>query len=237
MGSAMTDVLIDATDQGRFGAYLAEPAGTGKAPGMVVIQEIFGINQNIRSICDDYAAQGYIAIAPDLFWRQEPGLQLDSNTKEGWARAMELFQGFSETKGVEDLIATLAWLRTHPRITAKVGTVGYCLGGKLAYLMATRSDIDAAVGYYGVGIEGSIGEAGAITHPLMLHAAEKDGFSSPEALAKIREGLAPIIHATVHSYPGVDHAFARKGGEHYDADAASLADTRTADFFSENLKV
>ena len=216
----MTDVLIDAADGGRFGAYLAAPTGSDKAPGMIVIQEIFGINPNIRAICDDYAEQGYLAIAPDLFWRQAPGIQLDSGTKEGWARAMELFQGFSETKGVEDLVATLAWLRTHPRVTEKVGAVGYCLGGKLAYLMATRSDIDAAVGYYGVGIDGSIGEAGAITHPLMLHAAENDGFSSPEALAKIREGLEPIVHATVHSYPGMDHAFARKGGEHYDAQAA-----------------
>ncbi len=232
----MTEVRIDAADHGSFSAYLAEPPGTAKAPGMLVIQEIFGINQNIRAICDDYARQGYVAIAPDLFWRQEPGVQLDSTTKEGWARAMELFQGFSETKGVEDLIATLAWMRTHPRVSAKVGAVGFCLGGKLAYLMATRSDIDAAVGYYGVGIEGSIGEAAAITKPLILHAAEKDGFSSPEALKTIRDGLASVVHATVYSYPGVDHAFARKGGEHYDADAATLADGRTTKFFADNLK-
>jgi carboxymethylenebutenolidase len=233
----MTDVLIKAADQGQFSAYLAEPAGTGKAPGMIVIQEIFGINDNVRAICDDYAAQGYVAIAPDLFWRQEPGVQLDSNTKEGWAKAMTLFQGFSETKGVEDLIATLAWLRTQPRVSNSVGAVGFCLGGKLAYLMSTRSDVDASVGYYGVGIEGSLGEAGAITKPLMLHAAEKDGFSSPEAQKQIRDGLAPIVHATVHTYPGVDHAFARKGGEHYDAKSAELADSRTAAFFADNLKV
>jgi carboxymethylenebutenolidase len=232
----MTDVLIQAADHGQFSAYLAEPKGAGKAPGMIVIQEIFGINGNVRAICDDYAAQGYVAIAPDLFWRQEPGVQLDSNTKEGWNKAMVLFQGFSETKGVEDLVATLAWLRNQPRVGAKVGCVGYCLGGKLAYLMATRSDIDASVGYYGVGIDGSLGEAAAITKPLMLHAAEKDGFSSPEALKAIREGLAPIVHATLHSYPGMDHAFARKGGEHYDAQAAKLADGRTAQFFADNLK-
>jgi carboxymethylenebutenolidase len=102
--------------------------------------------------------------------------------------------------------------------------------------MATRSDIDASVGYYGVGIDGSIGEASAITRPLMLHAAEKDGFSSPEALKTIRDGLAPIVHATLHSYPGMDHAFARKGGEHYDAKAATLADGRTAQFFADTLK-
>jgi carboxymethylenebutenolidase len=232
----MTDVLIQAADEGQFSAYLAEPKGAAKAPGIIVIQEIFGINGTIRAICDDYAAQGYVAIAPDLFWRQEPGVQLDSNTKEGWAKAMVLFQGFSETKGVEDLVATLAWLRKHPRVGAKVGCVGYCLGGKLAYLMATRSDVDASVGYYGVGIDGSISEASAITRPLMLHAAEKDGFSSPEALKQIRDGLAPIVHATLHSYPGMDHAFARKGGEHYDAEAAKLADGRTEQFFADNLK-
>jgi len=232
----MTDVLIKAADEGQFGAYLAEPKGAAKAPGMIVIQEIFGINGNVRAICDEYAAEGYVAIAPDLFWRQEPGVQLDSNTKEGWDRAMVLFQGFSETKGAEDLIATLAWLRAQPGVGSKVGCVGYCLGGKLAYLMATRSDVDASVGYYGVGIDGSIGEASAITKPLMLHAAEKDGFSSPEALKAIRDGLAPIVHATVHSYPGVDHAFARKGGEHYDAPAAALADGRTERFFTDNLK-
>jgi carboxymethylenebutenolidase len=232
----MTDVQIKAEDGGTFSAYLAEPTGTAKAPGMIVIQEIFGINGNVRAICDDYAAQGYVAIAPDLFWRQEPGVQLDSNTKEGWDQAMKFYQGFSETKGVEDLIATLAWLRQQSRVSAKVGCVGYCLGGKLAYLMATRSDIDASVGYYGVGIQNSIGEAGAITRPLMLHAAEKDGFSSPEALKQIQDGLAPVVLADVHVYPGQDHAFARKGGEHYDAGAAKLADGRTEQFFADNLK-
>jgi carboxymethylenebutenolidase len=232
----MTDVQIKAADGGTFSAYLAEPKAVGKAPGMIVIQEIFGINGNIRAICDDYAAKGYIAIAPDLFWRQEPGVQLDSNTKEGWDRAMELYQGFSETKGVEDLIATLAWLRKQPRVGAKVGSVGYCLGGKLAYLMATRSNVDASVGYYGVGIQGSIGEAGAITKPLMLHIAERDSFCPPEAQKQVRDGLAPIANATVHSYPGMEHAFARKGGEHYDAGAAKLADGRTEQFFADNLK-
>jgi len=232
----MPEISIDAADQGRFSAYLAEPAGAGTAPGMMVIQEIFGVNANIRAIADEYAANGYIALAPDLFWRQQPGVQLDSTTTEGWDEAMKFYRGFSETKGTEDLIASLAWLRAHPRLNGKAGAVGYCLGGKLAYLMATRSDSDATVGYYGVGIEGSLGEAGAVTKPLMLHIAEKDGFSSPEAQRSIREGLAAITHATVYTYPGVDHAFARKGGEHYDADAANLADSRTAEFFEQYLK-
>ncbi len=232
----MPDIQIDAPDGGTFGAYLAEPAGTGTAPGMLVIQEIFGVNANVRAICDDYAAAGYVALAPDLFWRQEPGVELDSTTKEGWDRAMQFFQGFSETKGTEDLITALAMLRTHPRVTGKVGAVGYCLGGKLAYLMATRSNVDASVGYYGVGIDGSLGEASAITRPLMLHIAQNDSFCPPEAQRAIREGLAPITHVTVHPYPGVEHAFARKGGDHYDATAATLADQRTADFFAANLE-
>ncbi len=207
----MTDVLINAADHGQFSAYLAEPKGAGKAPGMIVIQEIFGINGTIRAICDDYAAQGYVALAPDLFWRQEPGVQLDSNTKSGWDRAMQFYQGFSETKGVEDLIAALAWLRQQPRVGGKVGCVGYCLGGKLAYLMATRSDIDASVGYYGVGIDGSIGEASAITRPLMLHAAEKDGFSSPEALKQVQDGLAPVIHRHAACLSGDGSRFRPQG--------------------------
>ena len=127
-------------------------------------------------------------------------------------------------------------MRRQPRSNGTAGVLGYCLGGKLAYLMATRSDADASVGYYGVGIQGNIGEAGAITRPLMLHAAEKDSFSSPEALKQIKDGLAPIVHATVHIYPGQEHAFARKGGEHYDAGAAKLADGRTEQFFADNLK-
>jgi carboxymethylenebutenolidase len=229
--------LIDAADEGQFAAYLAEPANSEHAPGMVVIQEIFGVNGNVRAICDAYAADGYIAVAPDLFWRQEPGVQLDSETKEGWDRAMQFFQAFSETKGVEDLIATLSWLRGYKRVNGKVGTVGYCLGGKLAFLMATRSDVDVTVGYYGVGIEGSLGEVGAITKPLMLHIAEQDKFSSAEAIRQIEVGLKPITHALVYVYPGVDHAFARKGGEHYDEAAAALADTRTQDFFEDYLKV
>lgn len=231
----MTDVTIPAPD-GNFGAYLAAPAGAGKAPGMLVIQEIFGINPTIRGICDEYAARGYLAVAPDLFWRQEAGVQLDSGTKAGWDRAIPLMQGFSQAKGVEDLVVTLAWLRGHERCNGRAGAVGYCLGGKLAYLMATRSNSDATVGYYGVGIADSVGEANAITHPFMLHVAEKDGFVPRDQQETVRKALEPITHVTIHTYPGVDHAFARKGGDHYDATAAHLADTRTAEFFERYLK-
>src|SRR5687768_2567160 len=154
----MPDIQLKANDGGSFSGYLATPK-SGKGPGVVVIQEIFGVNEVMRKISDDLAAQGYTALCPDLFWRQQPGIQITDRTEAEWARAFELFKGFDQTKGVDDLKATLAALRKHPACTGKVGAVGYCLGGRLAYLMSTRTDVDASVGFYGVGIEGLLDEA------------------------------------------------------------------------------
>lgn len=229
----MTDISITARD-GTFSGYLAKPA-TGSGPGLVLIQEIFGINKVMRDLADGFAKQGYMVLCPDLFWRQQPGIQLTDKTQEEWGKAFELYKGFNEALGVEDLIATLNHLRTVPGCSGKVGTVGYCLGGKLAFLMATRSSADANVGYYGVGIEAALGEIGAITKPLLLHIAAKDGFCPPEAQTQIMDSLQSVSFATVYRYPEVDHAFARVGGEHYDAHAAELANARTALFFKEHL--
>ncbi|HSK40435.1 MAG TPA: dienelactone hydrolase family protein, partial [Arenibaculum sp.] len=204
----MTEVTIQAADGGTFTGYLARPA-TGRGPGIVVIQEIFGVNQVMRDVCDGLAAQGYFALCPDLFWRQEPGIQLTDRTDAEWARAFELYKGFSETKGVEDLIAALNLLRGTDGCTGRVGCIGYCLGGKLAYLMATRSNVDCSVGYYGVAIEKNLDEATAIDHPLLMHIAEKDQFVPPAARERILESTARNARITAHVYPGVDHAFAR----------------------------
>jgi carboxymethylenebutenolidase len=232
----MPSLSINATDgSGSFDAYVALPPG-GTGPAMIVIQEIFGINKFIRQTCDDYAAQGYVAIAPDLFWRLEPGLDLDSGNPDDQAKAFGLFPKFNVDEGIQDLIATLDALRGHEAVTGKIGCVGYCLGGKLAYLMATRSDIDASVGYYGVGIQDLLIEASAITKPLMLHMAALDKFVPPEAQAQIAKTLSSIAHVEVHSYENVDHAFARIGGDHYDKAAATLANGRTAAFFTKNLR-
>jgi carboxymethylenebutenolidase len=230
----MPDVTIAAADGGKFSAYLATPAA-GKGPGIVVCQEIFGVNKVMRDICDGLAAQGYLAICADLFWRQEPGVQLTDKSKEDWDRAFGFYKGFDEAKGVEDLKATLAYLRGLPGCSGKIGDIGYCLGGKLAYLMATRSDSDCSVGYYGVGIDAALGEAGKIKKPLLLHIAEKDAFCPPEAQAKIKSGLSGNPKVTLYSYPGEDHAFARVGGEHYDKAAADLANKRSAEFLKTNL--
>lgn len=230
----MTDVTIRAADGGSFSAYLATPK-SGKGPGIVLIQEIFGVNKVMRDLADGFAAQGYTVMCPDLFWRQQPGIQITDKTEAEWKQAFSLFQGFNVDKGVDDLKATLAALRQHPACGGKVGSVGYCLGGKLAYLMATRSDSDANVGYYGVGIPDQLNEAKNIKKPLMLHIAEKDQYCPPEAQKAIKEGLKGNAQVTIYSYPGADHAFARVGGQHYDKAAADLANQRTAEFFKKNL--
>jgi carboxymethylenebutenolidase len=230
----MTDVTIHAADGGSFSAYLAAPK-SGKGAGILLIQEIFGVNKVMRDLADGFAAQGYTVMCPDLFWRQEPGIDITDQSEAEWKKAFALYQGFSVEKGVDDLKATLAALRKHSACTGKVGSVGYCLGGKLAYLMATRSDADANVGYYGVGIQDSLGEAKNIKKSLTLHIAGKDQFVPPEAQAKIKQGLQTNPMVTLYSYPEQDHAFARVGGQHYDKAAADLANKRTADFFKQHL--
>jgi len=230
----MPDITIAARDGGSFSAYLATPAG-GSGPGVLICQEIFGVNHVMRALADGFAADGYVAICPDLFWRQEPGIQITDKTQAEWDKAFALYQGFDEDKGAEDLIATLAHMRTLDACTGKVGSVGFCLGGKLAYLMATRSDADCNIGYYGVGIDGALDEAANIKTPLMLHIALKDEFVPAEARQKIHAALDDNPLVTLHDYPDVDHAFARVGGAHYDAAAAGLANGRSAAFLQANL--
>lgn len=229
----MPEITITGKD-GSFSAYLAPPAA-GSGPGIAGIQEIFGVNRAMRDICDDLAGQGYLALCPDLFWRQEPGIQLTDQTEAEWARAFELYQGFDESKGTEDLTTTLAHLRGRDECTGKVGTLGHCLGGKLVYLMATRSDADGNVSYYGVGIEANLDEAKNITKPLLMHIAEADQFVPAEAQKAIKDKLAGNSLVTIHSYPGLDHAFCRVGGQNYDRAGADLSNRRTADFLKAHL--
>ena len=229
----MPDITIEGPD-GAFGAYLALPAAT-PAPGLVVAQEIFGVNQVMREVCDWLAGAGYVACCPDLFWRIEPGIQITDKTDAEWQRAFELFGLFEVDKGVLDLKATLAGLRAHEACGGTAGAVGYCLGGKMAYLMATRTDADASVGYYGVGLAELTTEAPNINKPLMLHVAAKDQFVPPEQQAVVAAALRDNAQVTLHTYEDQDHAFARVGGQHYDEAAAELANARTLAFFKEHL--
>jgi len=219
---------------GSFGAYLASPA-TGHGPGVIVIQEIFGVNAVVRQICDAHAARGRFALAPDLFWRLEPGIQLTDKTQEDWGKALGLMQRYDVDKGIVDIQTAITYLRTVSGVSGKVGTVGYCLGGQLAFLAGTRTDSDANVGYYGVNLQNRLGEAGKIKKPLMLHIADKDAYSPPEARKQVIDTLKGNPLVTIHVYPEMDHAFAREGGEHYDKACADLANTRTDTFFRQHL--
>jgi carboxymethylenebutenolidase len=222
------------TPDGTFSAYLASPAAR-RGPGIVVIQEIFGVNAVMRAIADDLAAAGYFALVPDLFWRLEPGVQLSDKTDAEWQRAFALMNRFDADAGVKDIQAAITNLRTVEGCNGKVGVVGYCLGGMLAYLASTRNDSDASVGYYGVNLQALLGEASAITKPLMLHIAGKDEYVPPSAQKEIDDALSRHRFVTLHHYPEMGHAFARVGGKHYDKANAELANTRTATFFRQHL--
>jgi len=230
----MPDITIRSLDDQTFGAYMAAPA-SGSGPGLVVIQEIFGVNEAMRTTCDQYAADGYVVVCPDLFWRQQPGVQITDKTPAEWDRAFELYKNFDVEGGVRDLLSTLAHVRAMKGCTGKVGSVGYCLGGKMAYLMASRSDVDASVSYYGVGLDQMLDEVHDIRTPLMLHIAALDKFMTEPIRQKILKSIArnPMISAYV--YEGADHAFARPNGQNYNKEAADLANQRTSDFFAKNL--
>lgn len=229
-------VTLTARDGGTFTAYLAVPdAPNGGA--VVILQEIFGINANIRGIADDFAAAGYHAIAPDLFWRQEPGVELNPASEADRERATVLLKGTDQSLAVEDALVAAAYLRDLPAVTGKVGAVGYCLGGKLAYMLATREGIDAAVSYYGVAIQAALGEAANVRSKLLLHIAEEDHLCPPEAQEAIAEAMAAYPERIqIMRYPGVGHAFARRGGASFDAASAERADAATMALLAEELQ-
>lgn len=229
----MTSRWIDIpAEAGSFKAYVSEPAGPPKG-AVVVIQEIFGVNEGVRGKADWLAREGFLAIAPDLFWRLEPGVQLTDKTEAEWSKAFDYMNRFDQAKGIDDIKRTIEAARKLG--AAKVGAVGYCLGGLLAYLTAARTDADASVGYYGVSIDAKLDEAKAIRKPLVLHIAGKDQFVKPEAQEKIKAGLSGNPLVTLYTYAEQDHAFTRVGGAHYHAHAAELADARTVAFFKQHL--
>ncbi len=230
----MPSLKIPAHDGGAFEAYIALPENT-PAPAIIVIQEIFGVNAEMREKCDALARQGYIAVCPDLFWRIAPGIQLVDSVEEELQYAFELFGQFDVVNGVEDLKTTLGFMRNHKNCNKKVGCMGFCLGGKLAYMMASATDINASVSYYGVGIEAMLDRAAKIKTPLLMHIAEEDKFVSKDAQKQIKHALAHHPMVTIFSYPGAEHAFARGQGMHYHAESAQAAQQRTSEFLAKSL--
>jgi carboxymethylenebutenolidase len=231
----MTKTIVITTLDGsaQFSAYVAEPAGKPRA-AIVVIQEIFGVNAGIRRKCDLLAEDGYLALAPDLFWRLDPDIELDPDIPEEFQQALDLMGKFDQDLGIRDIEATIHAARAELG-GVKVGVVGYCLGGRLAFMTATRTDTDASVVYYGVGIDGLLGEKHAIAHPVLLHIPEDDHFVDKAAQKTMHEGLDDHPKATLYDYPGEDHGFATEFGKRRSDTSAILADQRTADFFAKVL--
>lgn len=235
MGSTHSIQTFD--HDGSFNAYVAQPEGAPKA-AIIVIQEIFGVNEGIRRKCDGWAEMGYLAVAPDLFWRIKPGIELDPDVEAELQEAFGYFGQYDANDGIRDIEATIRAIRAGVGGldgVAKVGAVGYCLGGKLAYMVAARTDVDASVGYYGVMIDQMLDESHAIANPLMLHIPTADHLVGPEAQAAMHAGLDSHPRVTLHDYEGLDHGFAAEMGNRRDEAGATLADSRTAAFFAEHL--
>ncbi|MBD2157285.1 dienelactone hydrolase family protein [Leptolyngbya sp. FACHB-16] len=228
------NVTIPALSGESFSAYLAAPSTQPRA-GIVLIQEIVGVNQNMREIANDFAKVGYRVLVPDLYWRLEPGIELDFDDEKQRTKAFELLGVFDWDSGIEDLKASLSFLRQHPSDTDKVGSVGFCSGGKLAYFMATRTDADANVSYYGVDIDQNLAEATKIQKPLILHMAGNDEYVPSSAQSTIQQGLKDNPLVTIYRYEGVSHGFSRAGSSAYRKEAAELAGDRTLAFLKQHL--
>jgi len=225
----MAIIQITATDgAGKFDAYVVEPASK-PAGAVVLIQEIFGVNQSMRDTAAQVADLGFFAVAPDLFWRIERNVDITDKSEAEWQKAFSLMQKFDQAKGIEDLKATLAAARKLPSCNGRAGTMGYCLGGRLAFMMAEQSDADVNVSYYGVGLDGLLGDLNSVKKPLLVHIAEKDEYFKPDAQAKVVAAAKSHRNIATHTYPNADHAFARVGGIHWLGRAAAIANGRSTE--------
>src|SRR5277367_3965296 len=223
----MMDHITVKGQGGTFAAYIARPKAL-PAPAVVVLQELFGVNADIRKTCDELAEQGFLATAPDLFWRQEPGVDLGVTSEADWQHGLRLYGAYDRDAGAKDVNDTINAVRNLPECNGKVSILGYCFGALMVFLTAVRYDgVDAAVAYHGGDTEKYLGEVDGLKAPLLMHLGEEDEFISKPAQAQIKVALAGKPNATVYSYPGQRHAFSRHNGAHYDAAAATLANART----------
>jgi carboxymethylenebutenolidase len=231
----MTDRITIEGRDGAFGAYIARPKVL-PAPAVVVLQELFGVNADIRKTCDELAEQGFVAVAPDLFWRQEPGVDLSVTSESDWQHGLRLYQAYDRDAGARDVKDAADAVAKLPECAGKVAVLGFCLGALMTFLTAVRYSVAAAVAYHGGDTEKYLGEIGGLRAPLLMHLAEEDEFISKAAQAEIKAALAEKPNATVYSYPGQNHAFARHNGAHYNAAAAALANARTSEFLHQQLR-
>lgn len=216
-----------------FAGYLALPPA-GKGPGLLLFQEIFGVNRHIRAVAEQYAQDGFVVLAPDLFWRQAPRVEL-GYAGDDWKRAFALMQGYAAADALADIAASTAALRARPEVGgAKVGAIGYCMGGRMAYLAAATAGIDAATPFYGGGIHQQLERAAGITCPTQFHYAGHDDHIPPEAVESVRQAFAGKA-AEVHVYPGSMHGFNCSERASYHAPSAALAHGRALQFLASTL--
>ena len=228
-----TQWLHIGTATGPMPAYLALPPG-GSGPGLLLLQEIFGVNEHIRGVAEQYALAGFTVLAPDVFWRQAPRIELGYEGADR-QRGVELATALKPAEVVADLQAAVAALREQPEVGgAKVGAIGYCMGGRLAYTAAAVAGVDAAVAYYGGGIQGQLALAAQITCPVQFHYAGHDDHISPEAVAAVRQAFAGKP-AELHEYPGSLHGFNCWARASYHAPSAALALGRSLTFLAQRL--
>ena len=218
-------IQINAGNGQAFSAYLATPK-QGSGPGLILLQEIFGINPYMKSMADRFAEEGYVVLVPDLFWRMKPGVDL-GYSGENFAEALGYNERFDLALAVDDIASTMKALRALAQHAGKVGAVGYCLGGKLAMLAAARTDIDCAVSYYGVGLDAFLEEVPSIQCPMVFHFAGNDAMCPEAAREKIQKAFSANSAIEQYVYPDCDHAFATPEREHFDKPAAMMAYSRT----------
>jgi carboxymethylenebutenolidase len=228
------NIKIELRD-GVMGAHVAYPERT-PAGAIIAIMEIWGVNDTMRGHAQEFAQAGFICLVPDLFWRQEPGVELSDKNPGNVQKAFDLYYEFDYDLGVQDMEDTAAFLKSHPLSNRKVGSVGYCLGGKLNYLMCCRNTkMECAVAYYGTYIEHHIKEAKNLGKPFMLHMAMKDRWVQAEVNEMLERRLSPNPLVTIHKYAEADHAFARHGSKVYRKADAERALALSLDFFRKHL--
>ena len=230
----MKDHITVQGQGGKFAAYIARPE-TVPAPAVVVLQELFGVNADIRKHCDELAEQGYLSVAPDLYWRQEPGVDLNVTSQADWDHGLRLYQAYDRDAGVKDIKDTIDAVRSLPECNGKVGLLGYCLGALMVFMTAVRNDgIDAAVWYHGADTDKYLGEVDGLHAPLLMHLAEEDEFISKAAQAEIKAALSKKPNATVYSYPGQSHVFSRHNGHTTMPTRQRLPTGGRANFYTNN---
>jgi carboxymethylenebutenolidase len=230
MSSQWIDVA--ATSGGKYGAYLSLPPA-GKGPGLVLFQEIFGVNRHIRAVADQYALDGFVVLAPDLFWRDAPRVELGYEGADR-DRALVLMKAADPKLLAEDVKTTVAALRARPEVVGKVGTAGYCMGGRLAYVAAATAGVDAASSFYGGGIQDHLDRVASISCPMQFHYGAKDTGIPMEAVEKVRAAFAGK-KAEFWIYPDAGHGFNCWDRASYHPASASLAHGRTLAFLSPLL--